>query len=228
MCLPTAGQPTIQLVGKSRRWHWIFLLFAHCPLTLSVKHLTFTWFLCSSLWCQALPLLSWVKPLGSLFWTITTHQHVYFPLRLPVSICFPDSLGKSVCKHTALASVEDCFLVWVSRTIAGTHPFIFPVLAYATEPPLFHCYHLLLQETAVTPPLPGLKTPYPPPGWGGSMTSATIVPAWKLWYWVCSTIKALDHSEPAVSMGSHPSWGNGSHLQVEVLWREVCLHGIRL
>lgn len=60
------------------------------------------------------------------------------------------------------------------------------------------------------------------------MTSATIVPSWKLWYWVCSTIKALDHSEPTLNMRSHPSQGNGSHMQVEVLQAEVCLHDIGL
>lgn len=183
----------------------------------------------SSLWCR-LSHHSHSRAFGVFVLNYNHPSACLFPTEAAVSICFPDSPGKSVCKRTALASVEDYFLVWVSRTITGPPPLIFPVifpLAYATAPPLFHCYHLL-QETAVTPPLPCLKTPYPPPGWGGSMTSATIVPAWKLWYWVCSTIKALDHSDPTVNMGSHPSWGNGSHLQVEVLWRELCFHGIHL
>lgn len=85
---PNCVSAHIQLVGKSRRWHWIFLLFAHCPLTLSVKHLTFTWFLCSSLWCQALPLallgkafgvfvLNYNHPLACQFPTETACFHLF-------------------------------------------------------------------------------------------------------------------------------------------------------
>lgn len=166
-----------------------------------------------------------------LFWTASSHQYFYLQPRLSVSICFPDSLGISFHKHLS----GHCRKLLLSTILQNhsTHSIPFSPhcvhfshvgLFYATKHTLpFHCSCLPLPEIALTPPLPCWKTPYPPPGWGGSMISATIVLSWKLWYWTCSTIKALDHPEPTLNMRSHPSQENGSHLQEEVPWAG-CVH----
>lgn len=189
-------------------WKVAFSFPPVCPfsLPLSIKHLAFV-YLISVFFSLASDPPTTI--LGEAFlWTTSSHQHFHLHLRLPASACFPDSLGISFHKHLSTSGYGAAEPLHSSSPPPPTWVHIGHIgLFYATKHTLpLHRSRLHLPEIAVTPPLPYWKTPYPPPGRGGSMISATIVPSWKLWYWACSTIKALDHPEPTLNLRSHPSF----------------------